>query len=114
MKKLRIMILKMPLTRTRQYYTKYLGKKQEWMYWGAIDKKGTRVALRLTVKGAAGTGKSFIINTSVSYLRRMFDDNTVVHVVAPTGMAAFSILGDTLHIFTGLNKKMKKDILCKK
>jgi ATP-dependent DNA helicase PIF1 len=67
------------------------------------------VPLRLTVRGAAGTGKSFIIKTIVSYMRRMFDDNDVVHVVAPTGMAAFNVLGKTLHRFAGLDwRNMKK------
>jgi hypothetical protein len=41
------------------------------------------------VRGAAGTGKSYIINTSVSYLRRMCGDNYLVHVLARAGIAAF-------------------------
>jgi predicted GTPase len=52
--------------------------------------------------GATGTGKSYIINTIVSYLRRMFGDNDVVQVLAPTGIAAFNVLGETLHIFSGI------------
>jgi hypothetical protein len=47
---------------------KVSGKIQEWMSWQASDKKGTFDPLRLTIKGAAGTGKSFIINIIVSYL----------------------------------------------
>jgi hypothetical protein len=61
------------------------------------------IPLRLTVRGAAGTGKSFIINTIVSYLRRMFDDNDVVHVLAPTGIAAFNVLEEKLHRFSGID-----------
>jgi hypothetical protein len=61
--------------------------------------------LWLTIKGAAGAGKSFIITTIVSYLWRMFDDNDVVHVVAPIGMAAFNILGEKRHRFAGLDWK---------
>jgi hypothetical protein len=39
----------------------------------------------------------------------MFDDNYVVHVVASTGMAAFNVLGETLHRFAGLDwRNMKK------
>jgi hypothetical protein len=53
--------------------------------------------LRLTIVGAAGTGKSVLINTLVSVLRRMFGDNDVVHVAAPTGTAAFNVGGETLH-----------------
>jgi hypothetical protein len=67
------------------------------------------VPLRLTVRRAAGTGESFSINTIVSYMRRMFDDNDVVHVVATTGMAVFNVLGETLHRFVGLDwRNMKK------
>jgi hypothetical protein len=78
-------------------------KIQERMSWESSDQKGTFVPLRLTVKGNAGTGNNFIINPIVSYLRRMFDDNAVVHVVASTGMAAFNVIGKTLHIFAGLD-----------
>jgi hypothetical protein len=81
---------------------KLFGKIREWMEWQAGDQKSKGVPLRLTVRGAAGTGKSFIINTTVSYMIRMFDDNYVVHVVAPTGMAAFNVLGETLHRFADL------------
>jgi hypothetical protein len=42
----------------------------------------------------------------------MFDDNYVVHVVVPTGMATFKILGEILHIFTGLEcKNTKKEMM---
>jgi hypothetical protein len=79
------------------------------MEWKAGDHKTKFLPLRLKVCGAAGTGKSFIINTIVSYMRCMFDDNYVVRVTAPTGMAAFNILGETLHIFVGLDwRNMKK------
>jgi hypothetical protein len=72
---------------------KVFGKIREWMEWKAGDQDSKFVPLRLTVRGAAGMGKSFIINTIVSYMKLMFDDNDVVHVVAPTGMAAFNVLG---------------------
>jgi Cdc6-like AAA superfamily ATPase len=97
---------------------KVCDKIQEWISWEASTKKGTFVPLCLTVKGAAGTGKTFIINTIVSYLRRMFDNNYVVHVVAPTGMAAYNVLGETLHKFSGLDwqnmTKMTQEQLKKK
>jgi hypothetical protein len=72
---------------------KVFGKIREWMEWEADDQKSKFVPLRLTVRGAAGTGKRFISNTIVSYMIRMFDDNDVVHVVAPTVMEAFNVLG---------------------
>lgn len=82
---------------------KVFGKIKEWMEWEESEKKGQFIPLRLTVRGAAGTGKSFIISTIVSYLRRMFDDDDVVHVLAPTGIAAFNVLGETLHRFAGID-----------
>ena len=53
--------------------------------------------LRLTVAGCAGSGKSTVINTIVTALRRMFQINEVVHVFAPTGSAAFNAGGETVH-----------------
>jgi hypothetical protein len=88
---------------------KVFGKILEWMEWEAGDQKSKFVPLVLTVHGAADTGKFLIINTIASYMRRMFDDNVVVHVVPPTGMAVFNVLGETLHRFAGLDwQNMKK------
>jgi hypothetical protein len=54
--------------------------------------------------GGAGVGKSHLINTIVQLanrvlLRRPVDDpeQTVVHLTAPTGTAAYNISGSTLH-----------------
>jgi hypothetical protein len=88
---------------------KVFGKIQELMEWEAGDQKTKFLPLRLTVRGASGMGKSFISNTIVSYMRLMFDDNDVVHIIAPTWMAAFNVLGKTLHRFSGLDwRNMKK------
>ena len=56
--------------------------------------------LRCTLNGQAGTGKSVLINTITSVLRRMFNYNNVVRVTAPTGVAAFNVGGETLHTFS--------------
>jgi Tfp pilus assembly pilus retraction ATPase PilT len=72
---------------------KVFGKIRELMEWEAGDQKPKFVPLRLMVRGAAGTGKIFIINTIVSYMICMFDDNDMVHVVEPMGMAASNVLG---------------------
>jgi hypothetical protein len=82
---------------------KVFEKIKEWILWEESDKKDPFIPLRLTVRGAAGTGKSYIINTIVSYLCSMFDDNDVVHVLSPTGIAAFNVLGETLHRFAGID-----------
>jgi hypothetical protein len=44
----------------------------------------------------------------------MFDDNDVVHVVDPTGIAAFNVLGETLHIFAGLDWKTMTKYMTKR
>jgi hypothetical protein len=65
----------------------------------------------MSVNGATGARKSFIINTIVSYLRRMFDNIDTVHVLAPTVMSDFNILGETLHRRVGMDYcNMKKEM----
>jgi hypothetical protein len=73
------------------------------MVWEESDKKDPFIPLRLTVRCTAGTGKSYIINRIVSYLRRMFGDNDVVQVLAPTGITAFNVLGEILNRFSGID-----------
>jgi hypothetical protein len=73
------------------------------MVWEESDKNDPFIPLRLIVRGTAGTGKSYIINTIVSYSRRMFGDNDVVHILAPTCIAAFNVIGETLHRFAGID-----------
>jgi hypothetical protein len=82
---------------------KVFEKIRESMVWEESDKKDPFIPLRLTMRGAAGTGKRYIINTIVSYLRRMFGDNDVVHILSLTGIAAFNVLGETLHRFAGID-----------
>ena len=59
--------------------------------------------LRITINGQGGSGKSVVINTLVSIIRRMFKNNDVVKVVAPTGVAAFNVDGETLHHLFGMS-----------
>lgn len=49
--------------------------------------------LRIIVSGTAGTGKSYLIQC----LRLLLHNK--VHVVAPTGVAAYNVDGNTLHSF---------------
>jgi len=77
-----------------------LMKLKEWLAHLEFDENNnlqTFQPLRLTVMGAAGTGKSVLINTLVTVLRTMFGSNDVVQVAAPTGTAAFNVGGETLH-----------------
>ncbi len=57
--------------------------------------------LRLIINGAGGSGKSVVINTIVTAIKRMFDSDDVVKVVAPTGTAAFNVHGQTFHHLLG-------------
>ena len=52
---------------------------------------------RATIMGGGGTGKSFIINTIISIVRKMTNANDTVQVAAPTGAAAYNVQGCTLH-----------------
>jgi len=53
--------------------------------------------------GCGGTGKSFIINTIISIIRKLTQRNSSIQVGAPTGSAAFNVQGSTLHRLLGIN-----------
>ena len=72
-----------------------------------IEDLGAFKPLRIVINGQGGSGKSVVINTIVSVMRRMFGINDVVKVVAPTGVAAHNVNGETFHhLFSmGIRKK---------
>ena len=76
-----------------------LDKIREWLDIAIHGKKDNCEfkPLRLTVMGQAGTGKTVLINTLVTVIRKMFGLNNTVHVATPTGSSAFSVQGQTLH-----------------
>lgn len=57
--------------------------------------------LRIILNGAGGSGKSVVINTIVTVIRKMFNMDDVVKVAAPTGTAAFNVGGETFHHMLG-------------
>ena len=59
--------------------------------------------LQAIVMGCGGTGKSFIINTIISIVQKMMQQNDMIQVGAPTGAAAFNVQGSTLHRLLGKN-----------
>ena len=77
----------------------------EWIKYnrGELANDKAFEPLRMIIRGAAGTGKSVLINTTVTVIRKLFVDNDAVHVMAPTGAAAFNVLGETIHRMLGIN-----------
>ena len=57
----------------------------------------------MTIIGLAGSGKTFVENTLVSLVRKMFNSTTSVQIVAPTGAAAFNAGGSTIHFQFRIN-----------
>ena len=55
------------------------------------------VPLQMTVSGVAGSGKNTLIQTIVSTVRTISQRYDVIRVCAPTGSAAFSAGGETIH-----------------
>jgi len=66
--------------------------------------------LRATIVGAAGAGKSFVINTLVTIIRNLTQCNDSVLVTAPSGCAAYNVGGCTLHraLMMSINEKTTK------
>ena len=65
--------------------------------------------LRATTMGCGGTGKSFLINTLVSLIRRYTQQNDTIKVAAPSGGAAYNVGGCTLH--RCLDLKVEKNFM---
>lgn len=67
--------------------------------WVMLKDKTKFKPLRMILNGSGGTGKSVLINTLVTAMRKMFNNSGVVHITAPTGAAAFNVNGETVHHF---------------
>ena len=67
--------------------------------------------LRATVIGCGGTGKSHIVNTLITLVRKYTRRNDTVRVSAPSGGAAYNVGGCTLH--RCLNLAVDNKILAK-
>jgi hypothetical protein len=66
--------------------------------------------LRAIMMGC-GTGKSFIINTIISIVQKVTQQNDTIQVSAPMGAAAFNIQGSTLHRLLGINVSQPEELL---
>lgn len=75
----------------------FMKKIQEFMTMKDLSKF---VPLHCTIQGEGGVGKTILINTLTSVIRRMFNRTDVIRVAAPTGVAACNVGGETLHRLT--------------
>ncbi len=64
--------------------------------------------------GCGGTGKSYIINTIMTIIRKMTRSNATVLIGAPSGSAAFNVQGSTLHHLLGIGVSRTEDNITKK
>jgi len=88
----------------KEYQFDDLTEEQKPIVLGALDaimkflrNDETYKPFRATILGCGGTGKSFIINTLITILRRLTQCNEAVKVAAPTGCAAYNVEGCTIH-----------------
>ena len=94
-----------PRNRNGQHYDiEDMNKEQQTIVICAMEavvkfltNDSTYKPLRATVVGCGGTGKSFVINTLVSIMRRYTKCNDSIKVAAPSGGAAYNVGGCTLH-----------------
>ncbi len=65
--------------------------------WTQSENKTDVQPLHMTVTGQAGTGKSTLINTITTMIKRVFQNDQCVKICAPTGCAAHCAGGVTCH-----------------
>ena len=70
---------------------------KQWLECDSDEDFAGYKPLRITIMGAGGSGKSVIINTLVTVLRKAFQHNGCCEVLAPTGTAACNVGGETIH-----------------
>ena len=86
--------------------------------WYELDKTQESIKtfkpLKMNFCGQAGSGKSTLINTLVTAIRKIFQKNNSVYVCGPTGSAAFNAGGETCHHLFSIPTKMKETVLAEK
>jgi hypothetical protein len=70
---------------------------REWIRCSRENRMKDFKPVRLTVRGVAGSGKSTLIHTLSTAVKRMFSCDSVVCINGPTGCCAFSVGGKTIH-----------------
>ena len=85
---------------------------QYFKTWYELDKTPDSLKdfkpLRMTLCGVAGSGKSTLINTLVTAIRKITGKTNSVYVCGPTGSAAFNAGGETIHQLFGIYGKQNK------
>ena len=83
---------------------------QYFKRWYELDKTPEAlesfVPLRMTLCGVAGSGKSTLINTLVTAIRKITGKTDSVYVCGPTGSAAFNAGGETCHRLFNIKGKL--------
>ena len=67
--------------------------------------------LRMTLCGVAGSGKSTLINTLVTAIRKITQKTNSVYVCGPTGSAAFNAGGETCHRLCNIQGRLNNSEL---
>ena len=65
----------------------------------------------MTLCGVAESGKSTLINTLVTIIRKVTQMTNSVHVCGPSGSAAFNAGGETCHRLFSIQGKLEKSEL---
>jgi len=77
-----------------------VAKVKEWINCATSTNPTTSTSfrpMRATIRGCAGSGKSFFIKCLANTIRKIFDNDSVCEIAAPTGAAAHNVGGETLH-----------------
>ena len=92
-----------------EYDAEQMSDEQKAIVYNAVDtvikflnNDPSYKPMRATIMGSAGTGKSFIINTIISMVRKLAGSNDTVQIAAPSGAAAFNVQGSTIHNLLGV------------
>jgi hypothetical protein len=64
--------------------------------------------------GCGGTGKSYIINTILTIVRKLTKRNATILVGAPSGAAAYNVQGSTQHHLPGIEVSRPEDNITQK
>ena len=70
-----------------EVFTKVMAKLEEWM---TTDDLTNFKPLHMILNGAGGSGKSVVLNTIVTYIRKMFGCNGVVRTTALTAASVYN------------------------